>query len=441
MKRWTVQFKEWFFKIENEIMLPFIAVGILVIGAFAVISAYNGYTMQMEEQKSRAQITFQNVNMDLLYMKERLTEAELEEKYSRYGDPSLRITAADGRVIAGEKVLLENQQVIYVENGGNFLDWKLEYILDKEQFFNELLEEQMYVIVGAVACLLIIVQVSVFLAWSLTRPIRSMSAACREIDENRKDYRKYRFTEVERRDEIGQLARTLETLLKNLDNYTKMEYTSRMSAALAHEIKNPLTGIRSGVQVLKGRVEKENEKLLCDSMLHEIDRVTGLINDLFTLSAKKENHKQVVSLKPLFEEMDSFYERGLEQQGISFSVRTEDAVTVYADENELRQIIHNLVTNSIKALHGMENGTILLEAEEKDRYTAISITDNGKGMTKEELERAMEPFYTQSINGVGLGLSIVEKLMEQNHGYVEMESEPGRGTTVRLVFDRGENDR
>ena len=114
---------------------------------------------------------------------------------------------------------------------------------------------------------------------------------------------------------------------------------------------------------------------------------------------------------------------------------------MYADENELRQIIHNLVTNSIKALHGMENGTILLEAEEKDRYTAISITDNGKGMTKEELERAMEPFYTQSINGVGLGLSIVEKLMEQNHGYVEMESEPGRGTTVRLVFDRGESDR
>ena len=318
MKRWTVQFKEWFFKIENEIMLPFIAVGILVIGAFAVISAYNGYTMQMEEQKSRAQITFQNVNMDLLYMKERLTKAELEEKYSRYGDPSLRITAADGRVIAGEKVLSDNQQVIHVENGGNFLDWKLEYILDKEQFFNELLEEQMYVIVGAVACLLIIVQVSVFLAWSLTRPIRSMSAACREIDENRKDYRKYRFTEVERRDEIGQLARTLETLLKNLDNYTKMEYTSRMSAALAHEIKNPLTGIRSGVQVLKGRVEKENEKLLCDSMLHEIDRVTGLINDLFTLSAKKENHKQMVSLKALFEEMDSFYERGLEQQGISF---------------------------------------------------------------------------------------------------------------------------
>ena len=83
------------------------------------------------------------------------------------------------------------------------------------------------------------------------------------------------------------------TLLKNLDNYTKMEYTSRMSSALAHEIKNPLAGIRSGIQVLGGRAVKENEKLLCDSMLHEIDRVTGLINDLFTLSVKKDNNRHV----------------------------------------------------------------------------------------------------------------------------------------------------
>ena len=66
----------------------------------------------------------------------------------------------------------------------------------------------------------------------------------------------YRFDAVRRRDEIGQLATTFELLLKNMDNYTKMEYTSRMSATLAHEIKNPIAGIRSGIQVLKGRVER-----------------------------------------------------------------------------------------------------------------------------------------------------------------------------------------
>ena len=67
--------------------------------------------------------------------------------------------------------------------------------------------------------------------------------------------------------------------------------------------------------------------------------------------------------------------------------------------------------------------------------TTFCVSDNGKGMNEEELKRAREPFYTKSINGVGLGLAIVNRLIEQNHGKMEMESAPGRGTTVRLIFE------
>ena len=364
----------------------------------------------------------------------------MEEKYRLYNDSAVRILAGDGRVITGDETLLEGTQVILAEEEENPYGWKLQYVLDKGEFQNELLEEQRYVIVGAVASLLIIVQVSVFLAWSLTKPIRSMSAACREIDKNRKDYRDYRFEEVQRRDEIGQLARTFETLLRNLDQYTKMEYTSRMSSALAHEIKNPLTGIRSGVQVLRGRVAKDNERLLCDSMLHEIDRVTGLINDLFTLSVERENVKTVISLEPFLGEIGMFYTRGLEQQSIAFQVEAEPGITVFADENELRQMIHNLVTNSIKATGKEGNGKSLLKAWSEGDRTVLTLSDNGKGMTKEELGRAREPFYTKSINGVGLGLAIVSRLAEKNLAVMEMESEPGAGTVVRLTFERGDGN-
>lgn len=267
-----------------------------------------------------------------------------------------------------------------------------------------------------------------------------MSATCEEIDNNRKNYRQYRFEAVERRDEIGQLARTLETLLRNLDNYTKMEYTSRMSATLAHEIKNPLTGIRSGVQVLKERVTKDNEKLLCDSMLHEIDRVTELINNLFTLSVKKDNHKEQFPLAPFFREIATFYEKGLIQQNIQFSVQCPEGLSIFADGNELRQIIHNLMTNSMKAMVEGRDGKIVLQAVAKGEKVILTLTDNGHGMTAEELEQAREPFYTKSINGVGLGLAIVSRLTEKNLGTMEMDSIPGEGTTVTFTFFRERRD-
>lgn len=433
------RFQNWLFRIENEVMLPFISVGVFVIAAFGMISCYNGYSMQMEYERELARTVCQNVNIDILYAKNRMTQEEMAEKYRKFGANGLRILDMDGHVIAGPKECMENQKIIYTIEGGNSYEWKLEYVLDMDAFHEEFLEKQTYVIVGAVSCLLIVVQVSVFLAWSLTKPIRSMSATCEAIDNNKKDYRRYRFDAVVRRDEIGQLARTLETLLRNLDNYTKMEYTSRMSATLLHEIKNPLTGIRSGVQVLKGRVEKENEKFLCDSMIHEIDRVTELIHDLFTLSVRKENHMTEFLLAPYLKEIETLYQKGLTQQNIEFLVECEPELQIFADGNELRQMLHNVMTNSMKAMVEGRKGKIRLLARGEADKVILSLEDNGCGMNESELEQAREPFFTKSINGVGIGLAIVSRLTEKNLGTMEMDSVPMEGTTVRFTFLRESN--
>lgn len=437
VKQWKQSLERWFFQIENEIMFPFLAVGILVVTAFAGISWYNGYSMAMDAQRARAKTVFAELRQDIWYLDGRITETELEEKYSMSPVSELRITTADGRVLTGPEERDGHTRVLLSEEVGKHLHWTAEYILDLDEFHERIFEEETFVIVGAVACLLVIAQVSVFLAWSLTRPIRSMSAACLNIQENQKDFQNYRFEEVARRDEIGQLARTFEGLLKELKEYTRMEYTSRMAATLAHEIKNPLAGIRAGLQVLLGRAEGESEKLLCESMLKEIDRVTGLINNLFTLSVRREIVRTVIPLERFFAELLGFYGNGLAGQGISFEAHTPEGLTVFAGENELRQILQNIMTNSIKALAGRPEAGISLTAEETaDGRVMLSLSDNGRGMEPEELEKALEPFYTKSINGVGLGLPIVRRLMEQNHGELTMESQAGVGTTVRLIFDR-----
>ena len=301
-------------------------------------------------------------------------------------------------------------------------------------------------VIGAIAALLIIIQASIFISYNIALPIRNMGRTCQEINENRGGYRSYRFEAVRRRDEIGQLATTFELLLKNMDNYTKMEYTSRMSAALAHEIKNPIAGIRSGIQLLQGRAAKEGDRMLCESMIREIDRVTALITDLFTLSVKKDSVRELTALEPILRELELFYVKGLKQQGISFFAEVEGEPEAWLNGNELRQILHNLIGNSVKAIGKGQEGVIRLTArtaggaqgsgeKRPGRLAEITLTDNGCGMTPEELERAMEPFYTKSVNGIGLGLAIVKKLVEQNRGFLELKSAPGAGTRVRLCFE------
>lgn len=440
MKKLTDRLSKWFFQIENEILVPFLFVGIVVICGFRVISYYNGYTMQRDNQKTLAVYMFEEINRDVEYLSGRLSEKELKDKYRYYGRGYVRITDKDGQVITYEDGSVQDKTVFLTNEGANKLGWKLEFLIDENMFEEEILEKQNYVVIGAIASLLIIIQASIFISHNITRPIRSMSSTCREINKNKGNYRSYRFESVKRKDEIGQLAVTFESLLRNMDNYTKMEYTSKMSATLAHEIKNPIAGIRSGIQLLKGRAAKESDKMLCESMIKEVDRVTTLIMNLFTLSVKKESPKELISFEKVIGEIAMIYSKGAEGQGVVMETAVEEGLTGYLNENEFRQIAHNLISNSIKSVIPGIEGRIRISGRESGNKALIEFQDNGKGMSREELTRAMEPFYTKSINGIGIGLAIVKKLVEQNGGLMEMVSSCGEGTCVRLSFYRRVED-
>ena len=416
MNKWLKRLSNWFLQIENEVMVPFVLVGILVIGSFSMISYYNGYTMQKNSELELADTLFENVNRDLHFLEKRLPEEEIAEKYRNFERGRIRILNRDGEEITvGSR--WKNTSVLAVSEGENPFGWRLEYRINERIFGNRILEQQSYLVVGAI-----------------TRPIRRMSHTCKEIEENKGSYQKYRFEAVSRHDEIGQLAVTFEGLLKNMDNYTKMEYTSRMAATLAHEIKNPIAGIRSGIQLLKGRAVKDGDKMLCDSMIHEIDRVTALIMNLLTLSIRRESLKTEVSVTGVLKEIGMIYAKGPDSRRASLLVEAEEGLRASLNENEFRQIIHNLISNSLKALVPDREGQIKLMAAAQEKEVLVTVRDNGKGMTEEEVSKALEPFYTKSINGTGLGLSIVSRLVESNGGTMEIVSKPGVGTDVVLRF-------
>ena len=163
-------------------------------------------------------------------------------------------------------------------------------------------------------------------------------------------------------------------------------------------------------------------------------RSTALIMNLLTLSIRRESPKTQISVTHVLKEIGMIYTKGPDSRRASLSVEAEPELTAHLNENEFRQIIQNLISNSLRAMVPDREGQITLLATGEADEVLVTVRDNGKGMTEEEVSKALEPFYTKSINGTGLGLSIVSRLVESNDGTMEIVSKAGVGTDVILRF-------
>lgn len=126
----------------------------------------------------------------------------------------------------------------------------------------------------------------------------------------------------------------------------KLAYTGKLAADVAHGIRNPLAGI----QVVSRKLSEERDRKLCGGMVREVDRVDLLIENLLNLSRRRESKKTTVSLNALFEELQMLYFKVAENKGIRFNALVNGRLWLYADEGELRQVLINLINNSVKAM-------------------------------------------------------------------------------------------
>ena len=203
---------------------------------------------------------------------------------------------------------------------------------------------------------------------------------------------------------------------------------------MAHEAKNPLAGIRAGLQVIERKMLSDRDRLLCGEMIREVDRVNRLISNLVDIARRRESEKTWVSLNSLCDELLLLYYKVAENNGINLVVFLQPDLRIMADEQELRQILINLINNSFKALE--RGGYVLLTGNRTSEGVILTIQDNGSGMDAEKLEAVL-----QGERG-GIGLSIVRRLTERNGGTFRMESTEGEGTWAILTFggSKGETE-
>ena len=208
----------------------------------------------------------------------------------------------------------------------------------------------------------------------------------------------------------------------------KLTYTGEFAADVAHEARNPLAGIRTGLQVIERKLVDERDCLLCREMVKEVDRVDLLVSNLVNISRQRESEKTTVRLDTLCEEMELLYSKVAGNKGIEFFANIAAGIVIFADEQEVRQMLINLINNSIKAMP--DGGQILLSGRAEENGVCVSISDNGPGMGEAQLADAL------SGGGGGRGLSIVQRLAKNNNGELELRSALGEGTSARLLFRR-----
>ena len=203
----------------------------------------------------------------------------------------------------------------------------------------------------------------------------------------------------------------------------------------AHELRTPLAAIVSVMDVLEAGakdVPETRDRFLKHIRVHS-ERLSRLATSLLVLARLQTGVEQprltVVPMRPLLEEIAGRLDPA---EGIEVSVLASDQTGALADRDLLHQAIANVAENSAKHTRA---GEIVLEAQENGAMTQIEIRDTGPGMSDEEQERAFHRFYRASngTDGFGLGLAIAEEAVRGLGGTIELESEPGSGTRVRLV--------
>jgi len=232
------------------------------------------------------------------------------------------------------------------------------------------------------------------------------------------------------------------TEIRRLEREIRMQdrlaAVGRLAAAIAHEIRNPLTSIAGAVYLLSGIPDLTDEhKQLLQIVTRESERLNGIITDFLAYSRGRQYQFKKIDVLPLLEDTLTLLQHRLsaEQRPIQIERRyTAKEAWTLADGDKLKQVFWNFCENAVRAM--TEGGTLTVSVEAKGKSWEMSFADTGPGMSPQTIEKIFEPFQSQFEGGTGLGLAIVYQIVQAHEGKVFARSKPGQGSVFVLKLSR-----
>ncbi len=213
-----------------------------------------------------------------------------------------------------------------------------------------------------------------------------------------------------------------------------LEFLGRLAGGLVHEIKNPLSTLRINLTLLKedlAEAHPQERALLkrIEVLENEVSRLDAVLSDFLRYAGMRRLEKQPCDLRTLAGEMVEFLEPGFRRDGIALAADVP-ALPVDVDAALFKRALLNLLLNAQQAIEG--GGKVKVTGAPEGSFARLEVTDDGRGIPAEDLERVFDVYYSRSKAGSGLGLPTARRILEEHGGRLELRSREGEGTIVTL---------
>lgn len=286
--------------------------------------------------------------------------------------------------------------------------------------------------------------VAVILSWMYTRPIYNVVNAARRIAEGDLTLN----LTTDRKDEIGELTHSFNFMVQKLrekqaleEKLREVEHLSgiaQFAKSIAHEIRNPLNFIGLSIDHLKEKYpllendKKEKFESLISSIKQEIQRLDKLVEDFLDYGRPLRLTIKEVDLDSLIEDVMSLVRAKAEIDNIEIHREYEKLPMLSIDPELIKTCIFNVILNAFQAMP--EGGTLTVRTQATDNKVFLIIEDTGIGVSKENLSKVFDPFFSTKGTGFGLGLAMTKRVVEEHGGKVDFQSMEGKGTTVSITL-------
>lgn len=339
----------------------------------------------------------------------------------------------------------EGQQKVAAFSSIPIMKWSLAVTIPAKEFRKEALTIRTRVVQVVAITLIFAVAGVTILSYFLLKPVRTLAAATNRIAAGDLTHE----IPIQSRDELADLTRSFNHMVKNLARIQnelvrseKLISLGRLSAGVAHEIRNPLNAMKGAMVHLQRR--RTSDPLICEYtglVSEEIDRLNQFVTEFLYFARQSVPRTEPADLNKLILSTQTLFRRQAEKKDIRFYNRLDPELPIMeVDPNQLEQVLVNVLINAMDAISG--GGDITFSSRHiKHRHSSdsgdqvqVTVKDNGSGISDVHLQNIFDPFFSTKEDGTGLGLPLSLGIVENHGGTLEISSRSGRGTAVIILL-------